>query len=120
MKLKHPFILPLTGAEPCIQIDPEMFYEESGGVALHNLPILRRICSDCPILNECAEHAISHEEYGFWGGLTAQERKIVRRRRQQKMVSPAVYNDRIMAARKAELKERERDGMRRMPTRSDL
>lgn len=120
MKLRHPFMLPLSGGEPCTQLDPEMFYEESASRALFNLPILRRVCSECPILNECAEHAVAHEEYGFWGGLTAAERKILRRKRGQKLVSPVAYNDRIVAAKKAELKERERDDMRRMPKRSDL
>lgn len=117
MKLKHPFILPLTGAEPCTQIDPEMFYEESGPQALLNLPILRRVCSDCPIINECAEHAIAHEEYGFWGGLTARERKMLRRKRRQRIVSPVVYNDKVVAARKAEQRKRERDDLRGMPQR---
>lgn len=117
MKLKHPFILPLTGAEPCTQTDPEMFYEESGPQALLNIPILRKICADCPIINECAEHAIAHEEYGFWGGLTARERKLLRRKRRQRMVSPVVYNDTVVAARKAEQRKRERDDLRGMPQR---
>lgn len=120
MMLRHPFVLPLNGSEPCTQVDPEMFYEESGPQALLNTPILRRICADCPILNECAEHGIKHEEYGFWGGLTAKERKILRRKRGERIVSPAVYNDRMLAARRAELKERERNDMQRVPKRSDL
>ena len=39
------------------------------------------MCQACPVRNECAEYAIVREIYGFWGGLTEDERKKERRRR---------------------------------------
>jgi WhiB family transcriptional regulator, redox-sensing transcriptional regulator len=105
------FVLPVTGAEPCAQSDPEMFFEESGPQALLNLPILRKLCADCPILTECREHAVRHELYGFWGGLTMKERKKERKRRGITLDSPSVINQRIYSARVREQRERERDAL---------
>lgn len=39
---------------------------------------LRRVCLTCPVVQECREYAISHELYGFWGGMTAIERQSER------------------------------------------
>ena len=35
---------------------------------------LRQMCMRCPVLQTCREWAITHENYGFWGGMTATER----------------------------------------------
>jgi hypothetical protein len=40
--------------------------------------MLRRVCLNCPIINECAAFAIKHEQFGFWGGMTAMERNSIR------------------------------------------
>jgi hypothetical protein len=40
--------------------------------------MLRRVCANCPVKVECAEFAIKHERFGFWGGLTAMERHSIR------------------------------------------
>jgi hypothetical protein len=114
------FALPITGSEPCAQIDPEMFFEESGAQSARNIPILRELCSTCPILDECREHGIRHEEFGFWGGMPKKERARERRRRGITLDSPSVVNDRVFYERMREVKERERDDLRRLPTRSDL
>lgn len=42
---------------------------------------LRRVCLSCPVVQECREYAISHELYGFWGGMTAMERQSERQMR---------------------------------------
>lgn len=62
----------------CRGSDTESFYVENAGKARQLNPILRRICGGCPILGECAAHAIKHERFGFWGGLTAAERIDIR------------------------------------------
>jgi hypothetical protein len=62
----------------CQGSDTESFYVENAGQARSLNPTLRRICGDCPIVSECATHAIKHERYGFWGGLTAVERLHIR------------------------------------------
>lgn len=114
------FMLPLTGSEPCSEIDPELFFIEDREHLDGMKPFLRQLCHGCPILDECHEHAIRHEEYGFWGGLTAQERKRERRSRNIVLESVSRYNISVVSAREKERKERERDGLQRLPTRSEL
>jgi WhiB family redox-sensing transcriptional regulator len=41
----------------------------------------KKICADCPVLKECAEHALHHEHYGVWGGMSERERRRVRSER---------------------------------------
>jgi len=36
----------------------------------------KAICQDCPVRDECLDHALRHDErYGIWGGLTDVERR---------------------------------------------
>lgn len=47
---------------------------------LHNT--LARICAECPVLAECFNYALHHEEHGFWGGTSAREREVLRDKHQ--------------------------------------
>jgi len=38
---------------------------------------LRRMCFDCPIQKECLQAATAFEPYGFWGGLSEDERRHI-------------------------------------------
>lgn len=114
------FLLPLTGSEPCSEVDPELFFLDDGASSLKMLPFLRQLCHGCPIVDECAEHALKHEEFGFWGGMTVSERIKTRRRLGISLESPTRYNLRVMSARERERKEREQDDLRRLPSRSDI
>lgn len=40
----------------------------------------RSICAVCPVIAECAEDALKHEEWGFRGGLTPAEQASLRRK----------------------------------------
>lgn len=40
--------------------------------------MLAEICQSCPFVSKCFAHAMAHEEYGFWGGSTAGQRKYLR------------------------------------------
>lgn len=44
-----------------------------------NVADMRSYCSDCPVVNECREYAIVHEEYCNYGGTTAKERAAIRK-----------------------------------------
>jgi hypothetical protein len=44
---------------------------------------LARVCETCPVLAECFNYAVHHEEWGFWGGTTRNER--IRLRHQYKI-----------------------------------
>lgn len=40
-----------------------------------------RICAGCPIREACLEHSLEWASDGIWGGLTAEERSVLRRER---------------------------------------
>ena len=65
-------------AAACKGVWTPLFYPDQGQSEI--IPELRRICSECPILEECREYAIPNESHGFWGGLTMIERARLRRR----------------------------------------
>ncbi|WP_285702079.1 WhiB family transcriptional regulator [Actinomadura sp. NBRC 104412] len=61
----------------CAQTDPDAFFV---GVGQSAQPA-KRVCGNCPVRNECLEHALTHAEHGVWGGLTEKQRRPVRRAR---------------------------------------
>ena len=65
-------------AAACKGIYVNLFYLETVADGLAHTSELRRTCSSCPILEECLEYAMEHEFHGFWGGLTATERRNLR------------------------------------------
>jgi WhiB family transcriptional regulator, redox-sensing transcriptional regulator len=36
---------------------------------------LKRICGGCPHLSECRDWALRHEQYGWWAGMTPEQRR---------------------------------------------
>lgn len=41
----------------------------------------KAICAGCPVIRECADHALTvREPYGVWGGMSEDDRKAVYRR----------------------------------------
>jgi WhiB family redox-sensing transcriptional regulator len=57
--------------------DPAVFFPEVSGAAVQ----ARAICNRCPVRDACREWAIRYEPAGVWGGLSAEERDMERRRR---------------------------------------
>lgn len=60
----------------CVGHDPEMWFAEYPSVKV--VKRAKAICAKCPIRVECASRGMG-EEYGIWGGLTAEERARLRR-----------------------------------------
>ena len=61
----------------CAQTDPEAFFPEKGGSTRE----AKRICTTCPVRNECLEYALGNDErFGIWGGLSERERRRLKRR----------------------------------------
>lgn len=50
------------------------------GIGKTTSPQVKQLCNDCPVKKECLDHALHHEKYGFWGGTTEKQRKIIRKR----------------------------------------
>lgn len=76
-----PFIA--GGQEPwmdsslCAQSDPELFYPEKGQSA----NAAKRVCSQCPVRQECLDWAVdAGEDHGVWGGLSRKERHAYAKR----------------------------------------
>lgn len=62
----------------CRGVNPELFFPTRGD----DTRVASRICSSCPVREECLEYAISHvEKFGIWGGLSERERRRLRRQR---------------------------------------
>jgi WhiB family redox-sensing transcriptional regulator len=76
MSIRYP-----VGAEDqprCKAYDPELWFPERGG----DSNSVRAVCRSCPVLLVCREYALSRSNlYGIWGGLTAQERRAIRKSR---------------------------------------
>jgi sulfatase maturation enzyme AslB (radical SAM superfamily) len=67
-----------TGERPlCASVSFNEFWQVDTSAAL------RKLCRACPVLAACREWAIEHEEEGFWGGMSASERR--RERAQRKL-----------------------------------
>lgn len=67
-----------------------------------NILWLKQFCDGCPRLMECATYAIKHEEYGFWGGMTEEQRKQFRKAHKIKLVRPEMLEDLLPDFRKHE------------------
>lgn len=42
---------------------------------------LDRMCGQCPVLEQCADHALKRELHGYWAGTLPHEREHMRRKR---------------------------------------
>jgi WhiB family redox-sensing transcriptional regulator len=79
--------LPWADQAVCATTDPELWFPDKGAVGYVTADGTREhrakaICRRCPVLEECREYAIeAAEPYGIWGGLSADERRALRRER---------------------------------------
>jgi WhiB family redox-sensing transcriptional regulator len=72
----------------CAQTDPEAFFPDKGGSTRE----AKAVCAACPVMAECLEWALAHDErFGIWGGTSERERRALRRGRRQS-VEPAGGN----------------------------
>jgi len=67
----------------CRNMDTNTFYYDDDlprGETNEDYKVLKRICADCPMLEECLTWALHHEDHGFWGGTTEYERRTLRKK----------------------------------------
>lgn len=69
--------------------DPDIFFPVGNtGPALDQIEAAKEICIPCPVRNECLEWALStRQDAGVWGGLSEDERRMLRRTQAQKVLS---------------------------------
>lgn len=71
-------ISPEVGHAACS--DPEHLplvdaaFDRPGGPAAQEMK--RTLCRDCPVATLCAGWAITHPEFGVWGGTTPKQRTV--------------------------------------------
>ncbi len=62
----------------CRGRDTEQFFHpenERGPRRLAREAAAKAVCAECPVIRECAAHALrTREPYGIWGGLSETER----------------------------------------------
>lgn len=69
----------------CLYEDPELFFPiGTTGKALERVAEAKAICQGCPVITQCLEWALEHNELGVWGGKSEDERQRMHRRRRQK------------------------------------
>jgi WhiB family redox-sensing transcriptional regulator len=69
----------------CRDVDSAVFFHpegERGPSREARDRAAKAICATCPVIRECATHALAvREPYGVWGGLTEDEREAIYRGR---------------------------------------
>jgi len=62
----------------CTSIDPELFFPV--GEMKHSVArTLKRICMNCPIMDDCLEYALHVKVSGYWAGTNETERESLRK-----------------------------------------
>ena len=66
----------------CLGLDPELFFPIGNtGPALIQTEEAKAVCHRCEVIDDCLSWAMdSRQEDGVWGGLSADERRALRRR----------------------------------------
>lgn len=76
----------------CARIDPELWFPITG--SLEDAEPAVRICRSCPVQEPCLADAMawpaSRDKDGIFGGLTADERAALRRRRDKRQRATAM------------------------------
>jgi WhiB family redox-sensing transcriptional regulator len=69
---------PWVADAACAEVPPDIFFPETSSTLTG---VAQRICAVCTVADECLGFALrNNEEFGVWGGLSAQELKRLRRR----------------------------------------
>ena len=69
----------------CRQMPVEEFFDREnsrGGRREAQEQKAKAVCRQCPVIEACLRHALAAEDFGVWGGTTAQERAEMRLRQQ--------------------------------------
>ena len=62
----------------CKNEDKRHFYAHEEGERIAIPERIIQMCESCSVKLECLNHALDFENYGYWGGTTAKERREMR------------------------------------------
>ena len=73
---------PWQAKAACKSKNPELFFPEGSGSAVRQqVEYAKAVCGSCEVMNRCLEHAlVNSESFGIWGGLTKEQRKVLKGR----------------------------------------
>lgn len=64
----------------CKDSNPKVWFPAEVGQSA-NARLAKLICGQCEVTESCLTYALEHDErWGIWGGLSANERRAIRRR----------------------------------------
>lgn len=68
----------------CQGMPSDLFFPPAGREGAVPTAQAKQVCAGCQVRSECLAHALEHHEvHGLWGGLTATERRALRRPRRR-------------------------------------
>ena len=67
----------------CRDTDPSLFFPVgTTGLALDQIDYAKQTCDECSVRQDCRDFALdTNQDSGVWGGLTEEERRVIRRKR---------------------------------------
>lgn len=67
----------------CRDTDPDLFFPVgTTGLALVQVEHAKRVCGQCAVADACLDFALAtNQDSGIWGGLSEEERRVIRRKR---------------------------------------
>ena len=67
----------------CTDTDPALFFPVgTTGNALIQIDYAKNTCDECTVSKDCLHFALdTNQDSGIWGGLTEEERRVIRRKR---------------------------------------
>lgn len=78
----------LVGIPGCAN-DPDAYFVDGVGTqGIETVRMAKAMCKECPIRLQCLEFAMKHPQQGIWGGLSARERRQLKRAVSARSVSP--------------------------------
>ena len=63
----------------CADTDSEAFFTEPGSSTYPSIILLKRICGNCTVVDQCLDYALKNEVLGYWGNTTEFHRKKLRK-----------------------------------------
>jgi len=77
------------GDARCRGLALDLFFPERGETTKK----VKGICEPCKVKTECLDYAIENERFGIWGGMSEQERRGVRRKKELAKVAAGARHE---------------------------
>ena len=68
-----------TDTPSCRGTNTEMWFAEDSEPGYREANLLKRICADCPVKQQCLEYSLHHSVQGYWAGTTPRRRTELRK-----------------------------------------